>query len=388
MANDIIIACPTCAQKYRISPERMGQHAHCKKCGQRFRIQTDQPIDDDTILGWVMEDEGPDQSVLGSTSIFKPQLAPKRDRPTVDDWKAKPPPEKPRVRFDRIDDIGAYFEFPALELRYHGVRRSFPHKCIHCLDQENLEVHLIIWNDKLPRKDSFHRKEIESKALGRLDQMLRTHQKRWFDQLEPMSVLPPPYCNPFPYFVCHNCSTVGEVTAHVMHREGHEFCQIAIANLDVAREFFYNNGGKNTSAYRRLVEAAARQRDDRWRKLSFPVRTRISTWFKLNDGERFLGYFSDTDFSRAETGIAGVVLTDRRMIFKKYSTSRIYDVQRGGKLNIEADRKHAVVRIAQAGERDATLNSNPATASHLARALSKLNQPWQVKVQTKNVAPS
>ncbi len=386
MANSLVILCPTCSQKYRVTTDRIGRHANCKKCGQRFRIQPDQPIDDETILGWVMEDESPDHSILGSTSIFKPTTGPKV-RPTIDDWESQEPPEKPRIKLDRIDEIGAYFEFHSHELQYPDIRKSFPHKCIHCLKTSPLEVHLIIWGDKLPRRDAFHRKEIETKALGRLDQMLRTHQMRWFDLLEPMSVLPPPFCNPFPYFVCQNCSTVGEVTAHVMSHNGEEYCQIAIANLEIAAAFFKSNGGQNAPGYRRLIEAAERQQNDRWRKLSFPVRTRVSSWFKPAAGERFLGYFADLDFSRAETGNAGIVLTDRRLIYKKYSTTREYQVEAGGKLDIEADVRRAAIRISQAGERDATLRSSPLAASHLAKALAKAPHPWKVKVKTTNDKP-
>ncbi len=387
MSDSLVIACPTCAQKYRVSNDRIGRHATCKKCGQRFRIQSDEPVDDDTILGWVMEDDAPDKSVLGSTSIFKPTTGPK-SRPTIEDWQSHQPPEKPRIRLDRIDEIGAYFEFPARELQHPDIRRSFPHKCIHCLKTRPLEVHLIIWGDKLPRQDAFHRKDIETKALGRLDQMLRTHQSRWFDLLEPMSVLPPPYCNPFPYFVCQTCSTIGEVTAHVLSREGEESCQIAIANLEIAVEFFRNNGGQKAGGYRRLQDAAKRQKDDRWRRLSFPVRSRITSWFKPADGERFLGYFADSDFSRAETGNAGIVLTDRRLIYKKYSTTREYQVQTGGLLDIEADRKLASIRVSQSGSRDALLHASPHAASHLAKALTALKHAWQVKVHTKDGASS
>lgn len=391
MRSEIVIVCPTCMQKYRVSGDRLGQHATCKKCGQRFRIQTEEAIDDDTILGWVMEGETADQSILGSTSIFQAPPPPRTTkgesgprRPTISAWKPKPPPEKRRVRFDRIDDIGAYFEFPTNELRYTDIRRSFPLKCIHCLATENLEVHVIIWGDKLPRQDTFHRKELEAKALGRLDQLLRTHKNRWFDMLEPLTILPPPFCNPFPFFVCHNCSTVGEIMAHVLLHDGEEYCQIGIANLDIAREFFYNNGGKGDPSYRRLVEAGARQRDDKWRRLSFPVRSKISSWFKPKEGERFLGYFADTDFSRAETGTAGVILTDHRMIFKKYSTLREYDMEAGGRIRIEADKRKADIHISQPSTREATLHSTPLAASHLAKALSKLNHPWQVKVNTKS----
>jgi len=42
----IIIACPSCSQKYRVPEHRIGSRAHCKKCGQHFRIATDAPIEE------------------------------------------------------------------------------------------------------------------------------------------------------------------------------------------------------------------------------------------------------------------------------------------------------------------------------------------------------
>ncbi|NOT01347.1 MAG: hypothetical protein HOP29_12045 [Phycisphaerales bacterium] len=388
MADTVVVACPTCAQKYRVDESRVGHRAQCKHCGQQFRIQTHQAIDDETILGWVMDEESPDQSVMGSTSIFVSPTpsavsgATQSARPTLDDWSPNTPPDKPRVRFDRIDEMGAYFDFPTAELRQAGVRASFPYKCLHCVRTDSLEVRLIIWEDKLPRQDSFHRQDLETKALGRLDQMLRTHQRRWFDQLEPMAVLPSPYCNPFPYFVCRHCGAAGGLTCRVIRRDGEEHCQIAISNLEIASEFYFNNGGKATIGYQRLVEAAQRQRNDRWQRLSFPVRTRIAGWYKPKDNEKFVGYFADAEFSRTEAGKAGVVLTDRRLIFKKYATIREFDVVAGGRLDIDANTRAAVIRISQAGAREAQLNASPVAASHLAKAITALKTPWQIKVTT------
>jgi len=359
-----------------------GQRAHCKKCGQDFRVETNQPVDDDTILGWVMEEgSASEQSLMGGTSIFAPKPRDEMPRPTVDEWQVGPPPDKPRVRFDRIDEFGAYFDFPTSELRFRELRMSFPHRCVHCLRKEDLEARLIIWTDKLPWQDAFHRTDIETKALGRLDQLIRAHQTRWIDQLEPMSVLPPPFCNPFPYFVCRHCSTVGQIQANIIRHQGEEYCQLGMANLDIARRFYYNNGGKNTIAYQRLVDASERQRDDRWARLPFPVRKRISVWFRPLEKERFLGYFGDADFARAETGSAGIVLTDTRLIFKKYGTRREYDVHIGGRIEIQADKRTAIVRIVQTGAREAKLHSNPVAATHLAKALNKLQHPWEFKVK-------
>lgn len=383
--SELVIACPTCAQKYRVSAEREGHRAQCKKCGQKFLIQKDQPIDDDTILGWVMDDNTADHSVLGSTSIFNgagSSVEPFK-RPTLSRWRPIDPPEKPRITFDHVDDKGAHFYFSARELRYPDIRSSFPLRCVHCLTAQDLTVHLVIWGDKLPHKDPFHIEELRTKAQGRLDQMLRAHKDRWFDQLEPMLVLPPPFCNPFPYFVCHKCESVGEVDTEVFNREGQDICRMIIPNIEIALMFYANNGGKGTPGYKLISDSSMRQQDEKWRRLATPVRNRIAHWYKPRNGEHFLAYFRDTDFSRAETGVSGLVVTDRRLIYKKYSTLRQFDINEGGELDIKADRRDAEIHIIQKGQREATLKSNPIAASHLAKALSKMSHPWKVKVATK-----
>ncbi len=386
--SELVIACPTCAQKYRVSADRAGHRAQCKKCGQRFRIQEDQPIDDDTILGWVMEENSSDHSVLGSTSIFNgSQGSSESDkRPTLSRWRPRNPPDTPRVKFDHADDNGAHFDFSARELRYPDIRSSFPLRCVHCLAAHDLTVNLVIWQDKLARNDSFHVSELRTKAHGRLDQFLRAHKDRWFDQLEPMLVLPPPYCNPFPYFVCHKCESASELATQVVSREGQDICRIIIPSIEIAKLFFENNGGKDTPGYTMLSDSSMRLQDDKWGRLASPVRNRIAHWYKPRSGEHFLAYFRDTDFSRAETGVSGLVVTDCRLIYKKYSTLRQFDINEGGELDIKADRRDAEIHIIQKGQREATLKSNPVAASHLAKALSMMSHPWKVKVATKKSA--
>lgn len=382
MSETLIVACPTCNQKYRVKSNSVGQRARCKKCGQGFRVSIDQPIDDDTVLGWVMEEESAsEQSVLGGTSIFTSPETKTLSRPVVEAWNTPPPPDEPRVRLERIGGDGAYFVFPASELRENDLRASFPFRCVKCVRKGALQVRLVLWEEKLPRHDSFHRQDFLNKTHGRLDQLLRDHQARWFALLEPLAIVQPPFCLPFPYFMCGDCRPDGLVEGHVFRETVDEACRLRIANLDIARRFLHNNGGHNTLGYHKLVEAAAQQRDNKWQRLPRGVRQRIAYWFRLQPPEKFLGYFSDADFPRDEAGAAGVILTDVRLVFKKYGTRLEFDVHAGGTLDIRADRRVADIHITQADGRNAVLHTNPLAASHLARALAKLDRPWKVKVQ-------
>lgn len=389
MSEISVVACPFCAQKYRVPHDRMGMRARCKKCGQKFKIAVDPPaIDDDTIFGWVTEADPAGQSVLGSTSIFSSSTVglPSPGRPTLNRWDQPPPPETPRVRLDRIDDeAGATFEFPAMKLSDRDLRLSFPHRCASCAKEENLEVRLIIWADKLPRQDSFTRRDIEMKAHGRLDQLLRRDNMRWFDHLEPMDILPPPFSNPFPYFICQDCHNDGAVNAHVVNKDAGEMCQITIANLKIALEFFRNNGGESAPGYRRLATARQEQKANRWKALPFAVRRKISRWFTPGESERFLGYYADHDFARCESGAAGLVLTDRRMVYQKFNDHHEFDLARAGRINIVQKDKAIEVSITQPDGAEARLNSSGGSINALITRLRALSVNWDVNYERQTV---
>ncbi len=380
MPDLTVVVCPGCLQKYRVASDRLGRKATCKKCGERFKIAVKPQIDDDTIFGWVTEDDPASSSVMGSTGIFTPsatQAPAKRER-----WSRPKPPAEPRVKFDRIDEIGAYFEFPSYLLEDPALRASFPHRCVHCLGQKDLTVHFLIWGDKLPRSDALRLNDAENRTVRKLEDIMKRDPVDWFDQLEPISMLPPPFSNPVPYYVCGQCSAIGEVVSHVLSREAMEHCQVAIANLSIALDFFRNNGGRSEPEYKELQTASRQQKDDQWRRLPFAVRAKISQWFSLEEEEKFLGYFPDEDFSRSETGSAGLILTDKRMVYKKYASHRQYPLAKGGKLFIETDRAAAMAEISQKDERDAMLTVKPQAATHLAKLLTHQSQPWEIKVHT------
>ncbi|MCP4247902.1 MAG: hypothetical protein GY778_12710 [bacterium] len=379
MAEHRVVVCPNCMQKYRVPAERMGSRAVCKTCGEHFRISSPEPLDDDTVFGWITGDDPGGTSVMGSTAIF----APKGE--TRARWHRPPPPQTPRVQFDRIDEIGAYFEFPVEALNDAELRCSFPHRCIHCLSPRDLSAHLIIWGDKLPRADALRLNEAEIKASRKLNDLMKQDPAYWLERLEPVAVLPPPFSQPFPYFVCGQCSVIGEVVSHVLNHEGKEFGQIAIANLAIALDFYRNNGGRGQSGYQPLLVASRQQKDNQWKSLPFAVRAKISQWFTEQDGEKFLGFYADEDFSRSEAGSAGLVLTDQRMLFKKYASHREYPLAKGGRLFVEASRAAAMIELSQEGQRDAMLTLRPLAASSLARTLTDLKQPWEIQVNAVDV---
>ncbi|MHC4064824.1 MAG: zinc ribbon domain-containing protein [Planctomycetota bacterium] len=292
MAEYTVVVCPSCLQKYRVKQDRVGMRAACKTCGERFKIAAADQVDDDTIYGWVTGDDPSGTGVMAGTGIFSQPTKGGPRSPAR--WRRPPPPKSPRVHFDRIDDIGAYFEFPVEVLADPELRCSFPHCCVHCLNEKDLSVHLLIWGDKLPRADALRLTEAEIRAIRKLDDLMKQDPEHWLERLDPIAMLPSPFSFAFPYFVCGQCSTIGEVICHVLNHDGVEYCQIAISNFAVAVEFYRNNGGRGEQGYQRLIVARRQQKDDQWRRLPFAVRAKISQWFTQQEGEEFLGYYAES----------------------------------------------------------------------------------------------
>ena len=382
MSEYTVVVCPRCAQKYRVTPDKLGGRATCKKCGQGFKIAEDPPIDDDTICGWVTEDDPASQSVLGGTGIVQAPPARPKEASTGVHWTHRPPPSLPRVAMESIDASGVQFVFPVNGLHDADLRASFPHRCVNCLSRTNLRVHLMLWATKLPRHDAVHLREMEKRTLRRLDQLMFRYKLDWFSRLESLDAFPPPFNLPMPYYSCDHCSIVGEVASRTLSRGDEEFCQIGVANLTIGLDFYRNNGGRGTPGYQRLLLAGRQQRDNEWGRLPHAVRTRLTHWYTPVDGERFLGFFADHDFTPSERGASGLVLTDKRMIYKKYAANRVFVLDKGGKINIEGSKSSAMIEISQPGEREALLRSHPTAAGSLARSLTELHYPWQVIVKT------
>jgi len=383
MDDAVVAVCPSCAQKYRVRRSNVGERARCRKCGQTFKLLEEPPIDDETIFGWVTEDDPSASSVLGSTGVLGQRLNVSAQMPVNDRWVHPTPPDTPRVDFEQLADDGAYFSFPSVDLRDRDLRCSFPHRCAQCLSRDDLELHYVIWIEKIPMRDAALVNETETRSHRVLRLLLEAHGADWFNTLAPLDTLPAPFKEPFPYAICPQCSIPGAVRGRVYGEGAAERCRIIIAHPTIALEFYRNNGGRGTTGYQKLLVASRQRKDNQWKSLAAGVRIRIGQWYHPRSGERFLGYFADRDFDRTERGTAGLILTDQRLIYKKYQALREYMLSEPGTLDIDADRATASVEITQPARPTAVLATTPLAASSLARTLSGLGKDWTIHVSTR-----
>lgn len=397
MPDPLIVECPSCSQKYRVSPSAVGQNARCAKCKTAFVVTAPAPFDEDTIVSWISEPnpnaesaaQKPDRaadSVMGSTGLFHPPEAPPPPAhdPAVprlahDGPPSQPPaePETPSVRLARIDEEGAHFEFPVSALASEELRDAFPRKCAGCGIRHGLSIHLVYWPDLMKSQDAVHWKEYQNTPVGEWEQYSHIAGHAWLRRLPAPRHAARPFNEPFPFLICRHCHASREVQGRmVVHRSG-EVCGLMIRSLATAVEFYRHNGGRHCPDYQKLIEERD-IRHDRRNELTPDVRTRLSHWFTPLPGEQFVRYFPDAEFSATEAGNAGAVLTVRRLVFKKFAAYRDYPLNQACRVEIKSGGAHATVQIMEEGHRPALLALTDANASQLVLALRSLKCRWSI----------
>ena len=363
MKDRMLVECPGCHLKFRVPAHLLGKRARCNDCKTIFVLQAADDALEDTVAEWLSDGTAatPASQPAQANSQAATAAPPISDKKAVAAAAKKPAPAPAvePVRLERIDDMGAYFEFPADRLEELQLRSSFGHRCVSCGTREGLRVHLLVWTDRLPARDQIRLQEGEGQLIGAREQFEGQSVEEFFGRLPNIRSLPHPYTLPFPYYVCSSCSAVGEVHTHVLIHGDKEYGQIMISNLDIAAEFLASNGGEDSEDYQMLIEAWQRQKADPWRALPLGVRNRLGQWFKRTGDERFVAYFTDEEFSKAELGTAGLVLTSRRAIYKKFAALREFDLSKPANIRYVATDKKWEIEISQPGLRPAMLNLDP-----------------------------
>jgi len=145
----------------------------------------------------------------------------------------------------------------------------------------------------------------------------------------------------------------------------------------VAVDFYRANGGREHADYRRLIEERDLRRDP-YHELSADARHRLAQWFESRGGERFVRFYPDVEFCRVEVGVAGLVLTNQRLVFRKYTVYRDYPLNAPGRMEVRRTAKHAAVDIAAEGRQSASFQLRVSDADRLLADLHTARCRWHV----------
>lgn len=383
MPDPVIVRCQSCAQEYRVDPGLVGRQARCSRCNAEFTVTPSSDLDEDTIMSWINgEDEGAHDSV---------QTAPAPEPPvwTEPRSEARPSP-KPEsepttgtagrasqtVRLKKIDAGGAHFEFPASALSDAELRSAFPRRCIGCTSEKDLRVHLIYWPERMAPEDRDLWKGHVDRVVTEVDAISHYSAVELLKHLSRPKHVAEPFDSPFPVFTCEYCSVSSELETHVLGQGDDATCYLRIAALHAAVPFFESVGARGSKAYQALVE----QRDlsrDAWRDLDPRIRHRLFTWYQPQVGERFIQFFPDSEFVD-EPGTAGLVLTDRRLVFKLNTEFETYLLNLDARMELLRKGDLGIAHIYQASRHPAVVKLDPEMVEALTQCLDELRCRWAI----------
>jgi len=274
------------------------------------------------------------------------------------------------VRLDRVDNTGAYFKFDSLLLHESDFRACLPRQCVICGSHDGLEVHTVFRASKVSGRNQHaphHHIDngVELAALG------NPGTAELLAKLPPTGNMAEPFCLPMPYYVCKNCNAAGAVTVNVQKSEDgmSEICELGFASLGAAENFACAVGADNETRSR--IKNARKKTGDSWRLMPLAVRIRINQWFKPENGEQFISYIPDADLSPCENGLAGVVITDKRLVYHKAPNSiEMPHTEKIAMQHASCD-KNLLVKITSTCGKTATLKAEEASLNKLQNLLSQ-----------------
>lgn len=370
------VDCPFCSAVLRVPPEGAGRKGRCRSCGEVFTIAfPDLPgagaLTDDDVLTWLGEVDPARAQPAAAQSA--PAKAPPAARPKAAAARGEPKKRRFAIRLGHVDDMGAFFLFDPKLLYDPDFRCAFPVKCVVCGGDSHLSIHLVIWSSKLPWRGQFGMRESSAPSVYELDQLGGRRGRKLLEVLEAVGNLPEPFSLPFPYYVCQACSAVGAIVTDVRFAAGAtgQVCELGISSLARAKEFYLSLCGRSGAGHEHVLRELEQAHEDPWRALPLAVRSRIKHWYTQMDGERFLTYIPDGDFAKAEAGIAGVVLTDRRLVYHKYAAKLEVPLTEEITILRKTSGERTQLEIAAPGHKTATLTAGPAGTERLRRCLMK-----------------
>jgi hypothetical protein len=384
----IEVTCPGCKVSLKVPEDAIGRKGRCRACGTKFIITP--PVEqaekqalatpDDTILAW-LGDAFPEGNAKGGasaeiTSQSQTQGETKNARPEGGYVPGKTGRDAVAcqqtypMRLDHVDTMGAFFRFRAERLYDKDFRLGFSPKCLICGSRKDLSVHLIVWSSKLVGRQG-ESQLVQSRLVTGLDKVSGKLGHEFLDKLPPVDNIPEPFCLPFPYYVCPSCSSVGAMVTdvHASPDGQGEECELGISSLRRAEEFARSVCGKDHSPATEIHQARIALKGDPWRQLPLAIRIRIQRWFEPEEGERFVAYFPDADYAKAEAGLAGVVLTNRRLVYHKSIAQT--EMLLADRITVNPKDKGPVVQleIRSGSGQLGRLNALPGNAAELQRLL-------------------
>lgn len=239
---------------------------------------------------------------------------------------------------------GVVLSFDSKFLKHDGFRLSMPVACAFTgeVERANLIARPFAFLDQ-SRGTLCNAYEVEA---GREAKLNKSHTAK--EMLARMGVIeqfPEPFRYPFPYYVRSDHSSESLKCYTTKSADGPTVANVNIPDGHLALRWLGHVNGVCGPEYTMLQKDVARLWQGEWVGLEEQVRRRIEVWAHFQNGERFRYFINDADMPKKDEGLAGVVLTDRRLIYKKFHRQGQVEYGTEAQLIIRPDGTMAGLRV-------------------------------------------
>ena len=286
-----------------------------------------------SVAGFVMPDESEPAAV-----VYDQEVAPTHRRPHL------------VVR--QVGPDGVTLGFASEWLQHDAFRASVPVRSAFDADPDTstLRARPMVFLNKL------HNASVGARSIEVRHECALSHGgvngPGLLAEMGRMEGIRPPYDRPVIYYARAGAG-VPALKCRVQESEsvaGQAVCEVLVPCGEVAVAWLAAVNGVCWPDEAKLRAAVERSGASAWGALGLRTRLRLEPWCRFEPGERFLAYVPDPDFTRAEAGLAGVVVTDRRLIHHKFR--RLRDVPLHKPLTLHLRRDGTLTRMwVDAGDR-------------------------------------
>ena len=321
--------CPACGMILEVPPGTSDCFVRCGQCRHRFRLPKRIAVTDEAITEWLSEQHEAEEKHATEAQEKVQEM----DQAAISGRTAVLPAIKDPLRLIKADRSGALFEFPASRLREPAFRAAFPRRCVRCGTESRLSVHVVAFATHLLESPIAKGEQAADSDL-RGEEIATLSNEELLSRLPKLSDAAPPTDLPMPYWLCDICVNAGIVAGQARLRsDGSGMCRLWIGNLRRAEEFLIGAGGKGSEAHQQITKRLSAMVENPWGSLPTVVQHRVEQWFRPKSGEQFLAYVPDSDHARSEEGMAGVVISNCRVVC--HTRARHLEASHAEKLEVE-----------------------------------------------------
>ncbi len=241
---------------------------------------------------------------------------------------------RPYLIVKGVESSGVRLAFDSRWLKSKRFRASLPRRCVQTgeRDGRKLVARPMVFKDYL---QSGSIEEIKSSHEMRSIASLRTREVA--KRMGTLEGVRSPFNQAMPYYSTPKMS-LSDLKCDTYSRDTDDgvTCEVTIPDGSVALEWLKRVNGICGIEHELLEQSVGLTHGDVWGQLPDATRKNLEGWCKLGQQEECLGFFRDAEFSKNDEGLAGLIVTNQRLLFQKY--------HRKGEINLSEPQITLMVR--------------------------------------------